>query len=274
MRVIECEQGSEAWHQARAGVITASMFRVARERVGGLTEQQQKYVNSIRAGESPEVAAAVAEYKTKPRPTETMQRAIAGLPIGDFSDAAKNYAFRVAVERIAGRPLDEGFETWAMKRGHELEPAARAAHEMASGEVVFRAGFVVTDCGWFGASADGLIGEDEGSEYKCLVSPETLRDVLLDNDISKYTDQIQGCMWITGRKRWHYAMYCPALEVVGKELYWRVVERDEDYIERMEADLVEFMRLVQRYEFTLRTKPALAAKAWCANTTSDVSSGA
>lgn len=261
MRIVECEQGSESWHQARAGVITASMFRVARERVGGLTDQQQKYVDAIRAGESPEVAQAIAEYKTKPRLTETVQRAIAGLPIGDFSEAAKNYAFRVAVERIAGKPLDEGFETWAMKRGHELEPAARAAHEMASGEVVFRAGFVVTDDGKFGASADGLIGEDAGSEYKCLVSPEGVRDVVLDNDISKYTDQVQGCMWITGRQRWHFAMYCPALAMVGKELYWRVVERDEAYIEALESDLIEFMRLVDRYEFALRCNPLKAAQA-------------
>lgn len=219
MRIITCEQGSPEWHQARAGVITASMFRVARERL-------------------------------KSGPNK-----------GDFTEAAKNYAFRVAVERIAGNPLDEGFETWQMKRGHELEPAARAAHEAASGEVVFRAGFVVTDCGRFGASADGLIGDDAGSEYKCLVSPEGLRDVLLDDDITKYIDQIQGCMWITGRRRWHYAMYCPALQPIGKDLYWRVVERDDDYIEAMESDLIDFMRLVDRYEFTLRAQPVAANNA-------------
>ncbi len=219
MRIITCEQGSPDWHQARAGVITASMFRVARERL-------------------------------KSGPNK-----------GDFTEAAKNYAFRVAVERIAGNPLDEGFETWQMKRGHELEPAARAAHEAASGEVVFRAGFVVTDCGRFGASADGLIGDDAGSEYKCLVSPEGLRDVLLEDDITKYIDQIQGCMWITGRRRWHYAMYCPALQPIGKDLYWRVVERDDDYIEAMESDLIDFMRLVDRYEFTLRAQPVAANNA-------------
>lgn len=219
MRIITCEQGSTEWHQARAGVITASMFRVARERL-------------------------------KSGPNK-----------GDFTEAAKNYAFRVAVERIAGNPLDEGFETWQMKRGHELEPAARAAHEAASGEVVFRAGFVVTDCGRFGASADGLIGDDAGSEYKCLVSPEGLRDVLLEDDITKYIDQIQGCMWITGRRRWHYAMYCPALQPIGKDLYWRVVERDDDYIEAMESDLIDFMRLVDRYEFTLRAQPVAANNA-------------
>ena len=207
MIVHECEQGSEAWHMARAGCITASMFKVTR---------------------------ASARLKSGPNK-------------GEYSEAAKNYAFRLAVERISGRPLDEGFETWQMRRGHELEPEARAEHEAAAGVLVQRAGFVTTDDGTFGASADGLIAPDGGSEYKCLVSPEGLRQVLLDDDLSEFTDQIQGCMWITGRRWWHFALYCPALAPIGKALYWRHIERDDDYINAMELDLIEFNRLVERY---------------------------
>lgn len=251
MKIVHCEQGSPEWLQARAGVITASMFRVARQRVGLLTEQQQKYVNAIRAGNDSAAAQEIAGYKTKVKPTETMERAILGLPIGDFSEVAKNYAFCVAVERIRGTPLDEGFETWAMKRGHEMEPAARQEHENQTGLIVQRAGFVLTDDEVFGASADGLIDHNGGSEYKCLVSPETLRTVLLDNDISDYIDQVQGCMWITGREWWHFAMYCPALEPIGKQLYLREIRRDDDYIEAMERDLLEFKALVDKYHAKL-----------------------
>ncbi len=50
MKVIECAQGSPEWHRARAGVITASMFGIARKKVGGLTEQQEKYVAAIKSG--------------------------------------------------------------------------------------------------------------------------------------------------------------------------------------------------------------------------------
>ena len=71
-------QGSPEWHAARAGVITASMFKVAR-----------------------------GKLKT-------------GKNAGGFKEDAKDYAFRLAIERISGKPLDEGFETWQMKRGHEL----------------------------------------------------------------------------------------------------------------------------------------------------------
>lgn len=259
MKIIECEQGSPEWLQARAGVITASMFRVARSRVGGLTEQQQKLVDAIRNdGMDFAAAAEVAGYKSKPKLTETVERAIMGLPVGDFSDPAKNYAFRVAIERISGKPLDDGFETFAMRRGHEMEPAARAEHELQAGVLVWRAGIVLTDDGVFGASADGLIGDDEGSEYKALISPDSLRPVLFDEDISTYIDQVQGCMWITGRKRWHFCMYCPALEPVGRQLFWRVVERDDNFIEALEADLLAFKALVDEYEQLLRKSPAKA----------------
>jgi hypothetical protein len=216
MILIQCTQGSEEWHAARAGVITASMFKVARERL-------------------------------KSGPNK-----------GDFTQAAKKYAFKLAIERISGRPLDEGFETWQMKRGHELEPMARARHEEEAGVIVETAGFVKTDDSCFGASADGLIGNDGGAEYKCLVSPDSLMPVLLENDIAEYIDQIQGCMWITGRKWWHFGLYCPALEPAKLDLYWKHIDRDDDYIEAMERDLIAFRALVLQYESTLRRKGSAA----------------
>jgi hypothetical protein len=255
MRLVHCDQGSPEWHQARAGCITASMFKTARERINGLDEKQAAYVNAVRSGLDEAAAREVAGYKQPPK-SETVKRAIAGQKVGDPSDKALNYAFRTAIERISGVPLDEGFETWQMKRGHDLEPAARLAHETAAGVMVERAGFVTTDDGRFGASADGLIGDDGGSEYKCLVSPEGLRAVLLSDDISEFTDQIQGCMWITNRRYWPFALYCPALAPIGVDLYWRRVERDEEYIAALEIDLLQFSALVDQYENTLLKKAA------------------
>lgn len=255
MIIIRCAQGSPEWHQARAGVITASMFCVARQRVGGLDERQQAYVDAIKAGKTEAEAMLVAGYKAKPR-ASAIDRSLAGKKVGDFSAAAKDYAFRLAIERISGMPLDEGFETWAMQRGHDMEPAARLAHEIATGVTVMRAGFVTTDDSVFGASADGLIGEDEGAEYKCLVAPDRLRSLLIDDDLSEFTDQVQGCLWITGRKRWHFGLYCPALAAIGFDFWHRIVERDDNYIEAMEQDLVEFARYVDTLEAALRMKAA------------------
>ena len=202
-------QGSEDWHRARAGVITASMFKTAREKL-----------------------------KTGPDK---------GMP----SKAARDYAFRLAIEGLSGLPLDEGFTTWAMQRGIELEPEARAAHERHAGVIVQTAGFVTTDCRRFGASADGLIDDDGGAEYKCLVSPERLRETLLGNNIDEFLDQVQGGMWITGRQWWDFCIYCPALDSIGRSLTrWRV-QRDDDYIASMAADLEAFSVLVTQYQNAL-----------------------
>ena len=255
MRVINCEQGSAEWLQCRAGVITASMFAIARSRSGGLDEKQQAYVDAIRQGMSEIYAREIAGYRATPK-AAAIQRGIEGLPVGDFSEAAKNYAFRLAIERISGEPLDEGFETYAMRRGHELEPAARHEHEIASGHVVHRAGFIVSEDGLFGASADGLIGQDGGSEYKCLISPERLRSVYIDADISDFVDQVQGCLWLSGRKWWDFAVYCPAMGMIEKQLWLRTYQRDDEYIDQMVLDLVEFEKLVTHYEVTLRKKDA------------------
>ena len=207
MLIYTAQQGTPEWHEARAGVITGSMFATARERL-----------------------------KKSGEPTS----------------AARDYAFRLAVERISGQPLDDGFETWAMKRGRELEPEARAAHEAHARVVVEPCGFVTTDDGLFGASADGLILDDGGAEYKCLVSPERLRETLITNDISDYMDQVQGGMWITGRSDWHFVMYSPALAGIEKHLFLRVVKRDEAYIEAMARDLLDFAELVNEFQERLK----------------------
>lgn len=257
MILLPCDQGSPEWHRHRAGVITASMFSTARKRVGELDERQSQYVAAVRAGTPEKEAAVAAGYKVLPK-SAIIEKALRGEPVGDYSEEAKNYAFRLAIERISGEPLDEGFETFAMRRGKDLEPAARAEHEVQSGLIVQRAGFVRSDCEKFGCSADGLIGTDGGSEYKCFINPEKLRTFHVDNDASEVFEQAQGCMWITGRQWWHIGLYCPALEPVGKQLWWRRFERDEAFISDLRADLVQFSQMVDRYEAGLR-EPAKAA---------------
>lgn len=251
MKIIHCEQGSPEWHRARAGCVTASMFSTVRKKVGCLDERQAQFVALHRGGMAAKEAAESAGYKAPPS-SDIIKRALAGLKIGDWSDAAKDYAFRLAIERISGAPLDEGFETWSMRRGHELEPEARMEHEATTGLLVERAGFVTTDDGVFGASADGLIDPNGGSEYKAFVAPDKLRPILLDKDVSDIRDQAQGCMWLCGRQWWHVGLYCPALAAANKQFTLVEVARDDAFIEAMEVDLIEFARFVDGYEFVLR----------------------
>lgn len=206
IEILEVEQGSAAWHNARAGVITASMF------------------------------------------VEFMEKLKTGKNKGGYRKKADDYAFTLAVERISGEPLQGvEFENYAMRRGHELEPVARDLHATIHGIDIEPAGFVRTTDGKFGASADGLIGKDAGTEYKCLTAPERLKSVLVDGDISEFLPQCQGGMWVTGRSVWHLAFYCPALASIGRDLTVFDIERDDDYIHRIETECLEFDRLVESY---------------------------
>lgn len=175
---------------------------------------------------------------------------------GKPTEAALNYAFRVAVESISGYPLDEGFETWAMRRGHEMEPEARAYYENITGNQVQECSFIATDCGFYGASADGLIGSTKGLEIKCLVSPEKIRDAILNYDISPWIDQVQGGMWITEREEWAFVIYCPALAGVNRELTVWNVQRDDAYIKSLVSDLDVFSDLVSEFREKLTQKAA------------------
>lgn len=246
-------QGSTEWFQARTGAVTASMFTECRKVVGGLDERQSKYVDLVRSGIDEKVAATDAGYKSKPS-SDTVRRAIAGEKVGDFSDKAKEYAFKLAVERISGELLDEPqFDTWQARRGRELEPEARLAYEERTANWVEETGLALTEDGKFGASVDGLVGDDGGIEIKCFLAPSKLAPILLEKDIGDCNDQIQGGMWITGRS-WHdFVLYCPALRCIEQHLTVIRVERDNEYIEALQSDLLEFEKYVNEIEQKLRS---------------------
>ena len=250
MIIYEVQQGSTEWNRLRAGVVTASMFATARSMVGQLTDQQAKYVDALIAGDTEAAAKSKAGYKSTPR-AKAIDAALAGKPIGDYSDASKKYAFRLAVERISGEPLDEGFSTWAMKRGQELEPEARIRHEEKLGKFVKQVGFMTTDDNKFGVSVDSLIDDDDdgegGGEYKCFVDPDKIRAIVIDDNWGDIPDQVQGGLWLTGRKWWDMCLYCPALRNAHLDFIRKRVERDEDYIEQLEMDMIAFEEIVSKW---------------------------
>lgn len=156
-------------------------------------------------------------------------------------------AFGTAIERISGLPLDEGFETYFTRRGHELEPVALDRYEIETGRMVQRCGFVCTDDRKFGASADGLVGTDGGVEVKCWTDATKLRAVLTGGEIKEVRDQCLGGMWITGRKWWDFVLYCPALDPIGRALTIIRIDRDDNAIDALESDLLAFDKIVEGY---------------------------
>lgn len=255
MDYIQCQQGTEEWLQARSGLITASKVKVALSRVGELDEKQSAYVNALLSGISEKAAMDIAGYKTSPR-ASGIEKALRGEPVGDWSDPSKAYAAQVAIERISGKPSDEGFNSWQMKRGQEMEPLARIAYESQTGYMATESGVMVSDDRLFGYSSDGLIDDpDDGNgllEIKALISAITVLEMWRTGDMSEFMHQMQTGLWMSGRKWIDFVMFCPQLESVGKSLFIRRVERDDEFIDKMVNGLAEFEKLVCTYEQILR----------------------
>lgn len=120
--------------------------------------------------------------------------------------ARRRYALELCAERMTGQTA-QNFVTAAMQRGIDLEPRARAWYSLETGNVVEQVGFCLSDCGRWGCSPDGLIGDTSGLEIKCP-GPAALLDMQESGDIDPdYMMQMQACMWITGRDSWDFVLW-------------------------------------------------------------------
>ena len=196
------EQGDSEWKKARAGKVTASRAKDARDK----------------------------------------------LKSGAASGKQIAYACQVALERVSGQPADATFENWQMREGHVQEPIARAAYERRTGNLVDEVGAFATDDDLFLYSPDGVIDNDGLLEVKTLFSPERIMTIVGNGDVSDFIDQCMFGLWLTGRQWIDLVVWVPSLE----HLSIKRIDRDEDAIEKLESDLMEFARMVKQYETTLR----------------------
>lgn len=169
------------------------------------------------------------------------------LKSGQPTKACINYAMDTARERLGGF-VQGKFQTAAMRAGTEQEPLARMAYERRTGNLVEEVGFFTTEDGCFGISPDGLINDDGVLEIKTMVSSDTLFTAVAAGDISAYIDQCMGYLWLFGRKWVDLVLWVPDLD------FMKIIriERDENAIEALESDLMEFSRMVSKYEGALR----------------------
>jgi putative phage-type endonuclease len=146
---------------------------------------------------------------------------------GKPSSSAESYINELIGERLTGRSKPF-YTNEHMERGNALEPEAREAYEFITDLEVVETGFILDDSEEFGCSPDGLVGEQGGLEIKCpstAVHVSYLRKKVVP---AKYYQQVQGCMWITGRDWWDFMSYHPEMP----HLLVRA-RRNEKFIEAM-----------------------------------------
>lgn len=161
------------------------------------------------------------------------------------SATRRNYKTELVVQRLT-QQIPESYTNTAMQWGTDHEEEARLAYEEFSGNLVEEISFINHPELMAGCSPDGLIDLNGGVEiknpYQTAIHIETLRDGLPSGHIA----QIQGCMWITGRKWWDFVSYDCRLKDVGLALYVQRVDRDEKYIKILEQEVCDFLGEVDK----------------------------
>ena len=124
-------------------------------------------------------------------------------------DTRRGYQLELLANRIFGLP-DELVGVSALAHGREWEPIARAAYQFQHGVEIQDAGFFTDDAERYGASPDGLIGDDGLVEFKNPESPKVHLSALLDSleyaqRSANWTAEVTKGADITGFLRDHWA---------------------------------------------------------------------
>lgn len=155
---------------------------------------------------------------------------------GDSGAERRKYIGQLICERLTNEPTQH-FENEAMRHGTEIEPLARNAYILKTGNLVEEVGFIehktIPNAG---ASPDGLVGDDGLIEIKCpetYTHIETLRTGEIKQD---YIYQMQWQMECTGRKWCDFVSFDNRLP---EKLQIKIIriKRDDELIEKMKNEV-------------------------------------
>ena len=154
----------------------------------------------------------------------------------------QNFLAIIAAERISKQA--ESFTNAAMQWGIDTEPFAREAYEARNGVKVVQVGFclhpTIKDAG---ACPDGLVGDDGLIEIKCPNTSTHVGTLIDQKAPTKYIPQMQFQLACTGRQWCDFVSFDPRIE---QSFFQIRVERDNEYIEKMEKEVSEFLEEVDR----------------------------
>lgn len=202
-----------------------------------MIEQGSKEWLELRLGKV--TASRIADVLAKGKSGEALSR--------------EDYRYELVVQRLTGDP-GESFTNAAMEWGTATEPQARIAYEAFADIFVEQVPFVLhPTIEWFGCSPDGLIGDKGLLEIKCPNSKTHIKYLNAGKPPAKYVPQMQCQMAVTGRKWCDFVSFDPRLPG-DLQLFVVRLDRDEDYIKSMEAEVVKFLSEVETMFKQLKEK--------------------
>lgn len=130
---------------------------------------------------------------------------------GSESLTRRAYLTQLVAEILTGEPCDgEDFRSKWIDSGKDQEPLARAAYEVTRDIMVDQVGFVLhPTIERYGASPDGLIGDDGMIEAKCPKPSTHLAYFLAGVPPTEYHKQMLSGMDCCERRWCDFISYCP-----------------------------------------------------------------
>ena len=189
----------------------------------GTTEWHQLRLGKVTASR---VADILAKTKTGP------------------SASRQNYLIELALQRTTGI-IQESYSNAAMEWGTQTEPQARVAYEVNTNNFVDQVAFIDhPSIAWFGCSPDGLVSDRGLVEIKCPNSATHWEYFKFNRPPQKYVIQMQAQIACTGRDWCDFISFDPRMPDRSQLLIVRV-DRDEAFIEEMEAEVKKFLSEVE-----------------------------
>lgn len=162
---------------------------------------------------------------------------------GKSSKQRQEYLYQLVGERLGGI-ADESYQSLAMIQGIAKEDEARMLYEIAR-EPIQKVGFCLSDCGRYGSSTDGLIGDKGVFELKCPLMSTHIGYMINKDEIpTDYFQQTQGEMLVTGRSFVDFMSYFPGLPPViireePNETFQRLLKKELELFTEELHDLVK-----------------------------------
>lgn len=179
---------------------------------------------------------------------------------GAPSATRKNYMMELLCERLTGQQSGpDPSNKPAVQRGVELEPFACMAYEADKGLMVVETGLVMhPSIPGFGASPDGLVGEDGVLEIKCPNTATHIATMQSERHDPQYEWQMLAQMACTGRAWADFVSYDDRLPEPLQYVCHRF-ERDFKRIREMESEIKAFLEELSDLEKEMRERMKEAA---------------
>ena len=170
-----------------------------------------------------------------------MADAMSFLKGGKESAARRGYKIELCAERMTDLMVSR-FVTDAMQWGIEQESAARARYEEITGNLVQPCGFAIHgDIPFFGASPDGLVGEDGLVECKCPTTVTFVEWCAGGIVPPQHEPQMLAQLAVTGRRFSDFFAFDPRIKVREFQSFLRRFEPPEEEIVAVEDAARKFL---------------------------------